>query len=725
MTSEPKSWPSAPSSRRISLLLVEEEDSKAAHLYAILQNAAPAAYDMARARTLSAAVEYLESTPVECVMVSVEFGHVRDIEVVETVAARSPTTALLVLTSNEGGALCAVAIESGATDCVSTQLLDGKLFARSIRDSILRKRLQNSLTEIQSIAGIGSWERDMKTNNFICSRELNELFGFNGDEKATFELLIDRIHPADRDSTLETIKVMARSASPFFIEHRVQLSGGSERWIRTRGRFEFDPIGRPERLLGIAQDITEQRTYEDNLFHHAFHDRLTGLPNRPLFLDRLSQALHRLLRGPSSVTVIYLDIDRFKRINDSLGQAVGDQLLLAVASRLTGVARREDTVARIGADEFLILCEGLSGEAEALGLADRICQQMTEPLAWDDGEFVLSVTAGVAQTTSASVSSESLLRDADAAMHRAKVERRGRSAIFVPTMRTSAVESLDIEIALRQSIMNGGLRLHYQPIVTLIDGQLLGYEALVRWAHPTRGLVPPDEFIHIAEDTGLIVPLGAWVIREACQQAKRFQSRDPRWADLTMSVNLSGGQLGQPDLIEMVSSALRDAELDPDYLQLEMTESVLMDDAGTAIITLESLKDLDVRLGIDDFGTGYSSLAYLRQFPMDVLKIDRSFVDGVGQDVEATAIVAAIVSLADTLGLTTIAEGVETRLQQNSLLSLGCSRAQGYLFSRPVPAKEAEAVLDHIAGCERRGLDPDELPMLEVNPEDSEHSTVG
>jgi Amt family ammonium transporter len=273
-------------------------------------------------------------------------------------------------------------------------------------------------------------------------------------------------------------------------------------------------------------------------------------------------------------------------------------------------------------------------------------------------------------------------------------------------MRTNAVGSLDTEIALRQSIISGDLRLHYQPIVTLIDGQLLGHEALVRWDHPVRGLVGPDEFITIAEQTGLIVALGAWVLREACKQAKRFQSLNPRWQQLTMSVNLSGGQLSQPDLIEMVASALRDAELGPEHLQLEMTESVLMDDAGAAITILESLKELDVRLGIDDFGTGYSSLAYLRRFPMDVLKIDRSFVDGVGQDLEATAIVAAIVSLADTLGLTTIAEGVETSLQRNSLLSLGCSRAQGYLFARPVSASESEAVLDHAASSPRHGLGP-------------------
>jgi EAL domain-containing protein (putative c-di-GMP-specific phosphodiesterase class I) len=290
-----------------------------------------------------------------------------------------------------------------------------------------------------------------------------------------------------------------------------------------------------------------------------------------------------------------------------------------------------------------------------------------------------------------------LLRDADAAMYTAKRERRTRCAVFIATMRDRSSGRLDTEMSLRRSIDDGDFRLLYQPIVSLVDDRVLGHEALVRWAHPTRGLVAPDQFISIAEESGLIVPLGAWVLREACLQAKRFQQRDPRWSRLTMSVNLSGRQLGQPDLPDVVGRALTDAELSPGDLQLEMTESVLMDDAAHTIAILETLKRLGLRLGVDDFGTGYSSLAYLRRFPVDVLKIDRSFIHGLGRDLEDSAIVAALVSLADTLGLTTIAEGVETELQRESLLVLGCTRAQGYFFGRPVGAAEAEQYLDHAA----------------------------
>ncbi len=471
------------------------------------------------------------------------------------------------------------------------------------------------------------------------------------------------------------------------------------RWIRARGRVELGADGRPERLLGTAQDITAQKAAADALIHQGLHDALTGLPNRRLLVDRIDQALVRLTRAPAMVGLIHLDIDRFKVVNDSLGHSVGDQLLVATAERLRELIRPEDTLARIEGDEFVVLCEGLSDQAEAVLIADRICAAMTEPFAWSGGDLVLSVSAGIALTLSPTTDAGALLGEADAAMYRAKASGRARSAVFSETMRPTGVGRLDTETSLRQSIVNGDLRVHYQPIVSLTDGQVLGHEALVRWAHPARGMLGPDEFITVAEESGLIVPLGAWVLREACKQAKRFQTRDPRWPRLMMSVNLSGAQLLQPDLLELVASALHDADLSPEDLQLEMTESVLMDDAPSTINVLRSLKDLGVRLSIDDFGTGYSSLAYLRRFPVDVLKIDRTFVGGLGKDLEDSAIVAAVVSLADTLGFATIAEGVETELQRDCLVGLGCSRAQGYLFARPVAAADAELALDRVAGA--------------------------
>ena len=315
---------------------------------------------------------------------------------------------------------------------------------------------------------------------------------------------------------------------------------------------------------------------------------------------------------------------------------------------------------------------------------------MSAPMPWQGGELVIGMSAGVAVSPSEPVDpdalvAESLVTGAEAAMYRAKSEGRARSAVFAQTMRTRAIGRLDTEVMLRQSITNGDLRLHYQPIVYLVDGQVLGHEALVRWDHPTRGLLGPDHFITIAEETGLIVPLGAWVLQEACRQAKRFQDRDPKWSRLTMSVNLSGRQLGQPDLIDLIASALRDADLSPEHLQLEMTEGILMDDAAATISILRMLKGLGVRLDVDDFGTGYSSLAYLKRFPVDVLKIDHSFVHDLGKDPEDSAIVAAVVSLADAMGFNVIAEGVETGLQRDCLVGLGCTAPRA--ICSPVPSK--------------------------------------
>ena len=683
--------------RRTTVLLFGVPDTDADLILAMLRQAAPGEFEVARADTLAEATTYLETTPASVVLLDLGSADMGGLEIVGTLTTRSPGGAVIVLGRGQDDDLGVAAIAAGAGDCLSMPTLEAGRLVRAIRFAIVRKRMETSLGEAQSIARVGSWEMDIATRRVSCSRELYRLFEFRLDQKPTFQALIDRTHPEDKETSRQAVRTTMQEFTPFLIEHRLLLPDGSVRWVRARGRIELDSAGRPGRLLGTAQDITEQKLADDGLQYQAFHDSLSGLPNRLLFLERMSQALKGMGQRPSTVAVIYLDIDRFKVINDSLGRDAGDQLLVAMATRLKGFVRPGDTVARISGDEFAVLCESISGEAEAVSVAARICAAMTDPLSCDCGDFVVSVSAGIALATDASVQPDSMLRDADAAMYKAKSEGRARSAVFSESMRTKAIGRLDIEMSLRRSIINGDLRLFYQPIVAVADGRVVGHEALVRWAHPERGLLTPDHFIAIAEETGLIVPLGAWVLREACLQAKRFQSRDAMWARLTMSVNLSGGQLGQPDLVELVASALHRADLRPADLQLEMTESVLMDDAATTITILQRLKGLGVRLGVDDFGTGYSSLAYLKRFPVDVLKIDRSFVSGLGQDPGDSALVAAVVSLADALGLTAVAEGVETDLQRSCLVSLGCGRAQGYLFARPVGASESEQALDHAA----------------------------
>jgi diguanylate cyclase (GGDEF)-like protein/PAS domain S-box-containing protein len=682
------------SAGRTTLLLVEADDSDADRLGVLLGEAALGAFEVVRVTTLADATTYLKGKTADCALVALALPDAEGLSIVERLADQAPAVALVILTGREEHELGEAAIESGACDYISKSALEGKFLVRSIRHAILRKRAETSLAEAQSIAQLGSWELDLGTHSVTWTRELSRLFGFPLDEKPTYEALIERTHPDDRQSTIAAVQATLEELSPFVVDHRLLLPDGTVRWVRGRGRVELDGDGRPQRLFGTAQDITEQKKAEDALQYQALHDPLSGLPNRLLFLDRLGQALKRLARQPSVVAAIYLNVDRFKVINASLGHTAGDQLLLAMAARLTGLMRPGDTLARIGGDEFVMLCEGLAAEAEAVSIADRICEAVAEPVVWDGGDLVVTVSAGIALSSSASDDPQSILRDADAAVDRAKREGRGRSVVFAETMRTTAVGRLDTEMALRHSIAHGDMRVHYQPIVTLADGQILGHEALVRWAHPTRGLIGPEQFIAVAEETGLIVPLGAWVLREACLQGRQFQLRDPAWSRLTMSVNLSGAQLGQADLIEVTAAALHDSGLKAEHLQLEMTESVLMDDAATTTTILKTLKGLGVHLGVDDFGTGYSSLAYLRRFPVDVLKIDRSFVSGLGKDLEDSAVAAAVVSLCETLGLTTIAEGVESRLQRDCLIGLGCSCAQGYLFARPVTASECEKALD-------------------------------
>lgn len=557
-------------------------------------------------------------------------------------------------------------------------------------------RSHGRLDEAQLSAGVGSWEVDVKSEVVTWSRELARCFEFPSDLIPSYEALIERTHPADRDETVAAIEEQMSTGDFFELEHRLQLPSGAVRWISARGHVELDASGEPSRVLGTVRDITRERDVQDALQFQASHDSLTGLPNRDDVLKRLTSALANVENQPGAVGVIYLDIDRFHLINDSLGLQVGDELLVAAAARITAVLPPDMPLARIGGDEFAVICTGSRGTTDVLALADWICEGMANPIEWAGGHLVMSVSAGVALATSASVAPHELLRDANAAMYVAKRSGRARSAQFEETMRTRAVARMETEVALRRSIADGDLRVHYQQIVSLDLGRPLGHEALVRWNHPTRGLVAPDEFITIAEETGLIVPLGAWVLREACMQARRFQCLAPQWSRLTMSVNLSGGQLTQPDLVEMIAAALRDTDLRSEHLQLEMTESVLMDDAAKTVTVLQQLKGLGVKLGVDDFGTGYSSMAYLRRFPVDVLKIDRTFVDGLGKDLEDSAVTAAVVSLADTLGLATVAEGVETELQRDCLLALGCERAQGYLFARPVPPTDAELALGNL-----------------------------
>jgi diguanylate cyclase (GGDEF)-like protein len=421
------------------------------------------------------------------------------------------------------------------------------------------------------------------------------------------------------------------------------------------------------------------------LLEHAVTDHLTGLPNRTLLRDRLVGGLARLSRSRSSLAVLFLDVDRFKVVNDSLGHTAGDELLRGVAQRLRDATRPADTLARFGGDEFVVVFEDVD-EHQAIEAANRLLEAFESPVMTDGRLVQTGVSIGLVLTNDPSQEPESLLRDADSAMYRAKERGGGRAELFDDAMRQQAVARLDLEGDLRRAIEGDEFRVRFQPFVDIRADRIVGVEALIRWEHPTRGLVPPNEFIPLAEETGLIGPIGAWVLTTACRQIARWDAMGT--AGLDLAVNVSGRQLGDPELVESVAATINETGIEPSRLCLEITESVLMRDAATAAATLHRLEDLGVRLAVDDFGTGYSSLLYLRRFPVRVLKLDRLFVAGLGINAEDATIVRATIDLAHALGLSALAEGVERPEQLELLRRMRCDLAQGFLWSEPLAADE-------------------------------------
>ena len=453
------------------------------------------------------------------------------------------------------------------------------------------------------------------------------------------------------------------------------------RWALIHGGFV---------LAASAAHIVAWRTNENQLLR----DPLTGLPSRVLFNDRLSQALERLQRRRGRhVAVLFLDLDRFKVINDSLGHTAGDKLIVAVADRLRNSLRRHETVARFGGDEFAILCEDISDEQDAIAVGERVLRAFATPFHLAHGESVSSSSLGIALSADPDQDVEELIRDADAAMYRAKEAGGGRIMLFDEVTRQRALTRLHTETALRAAIERDEFRVYFQPEVSVETGAIVGLEALVRWEHPDDGLVGPDRFIALAEETGLIVPIGTWVLNEACRLAQRWQAERAHDEPLVVRVNVSARQLAHDDLIDLVAAALQRTGMDPAHLCLEVTESVLVEDPESSVRTLGALKALGVKIAVDDFGTGYSSLEYLRTFPVDCVKIDRSFVRGIPHSSEDVAIVNAVIELGHALGLSVTAEGVETSEQLGNLQTTGCDTAQGFLFSRPEHPDVVEKLL--------------------------------
>jgi diguanylate cyclase (GGDEF)-like protein/PAS domain S-box-containing protein len=508
--------------------------------------------------------------------------------------------------------------------------------------------------------------------------------------------LWDRLlHPEDADRVIANEAECARSGEALVQEYRISRSDGTVIWIRDEMTVvRGDDGSHPPLFYGVFLDVTDRKRMEAELERLALYDPLTGLPNRALFSDRLSHAIER--RGRTQATAVYfLDVDRFKRINDSLGHGAGDDVLREVAARVERTLRPEDTVARFGGDEFTILCESVGGVLEAVGVADRLQREIAQPLRAGGAELRLSASIGIAiADPGEDIDCSRLVEDADAAMYRAKERGGARTELFDMAMRERAVDELSIEQELSHGLDRGELRLFYQPLVSLATGEIVGAEALIRWEHPERGLLSPDKFLPVAEESGLIVQVGAWAVGEACRRLRDWDRLHGGPSAFSLAVNLSARELTHPDVVSTVLNAVRRSALDPSRITIEVTESTAMADRDSGFRALRELSDAGVRIAIDDFGTGYSSLDHLREMPADILKIDRSFVAGMAANSPDSALVAAAIAMGRALEMEVVAEGIETSEQVADLRELGCPLGQGFLFARPLPPEEIDTLLE-------------------------------
>ena len=568
-----------------------------------------------------------------------------------------------------------------------------------VQDITTRKSAEHALREAErryhglfdnAIEGI--FRTTVEGHYLDANPALAHIYGFDSPEELMRSLRdIGTQLYVDRQRREEFMHIMKARGSVTGFESRVYRKNGDIIWISENARAIFAEDGSPIGYEGTVEDITERRLYQVRIEHQANYDTLTGLANRSLLQDRLQQALLTAASSGQRIAVAFVDLDRFKFINDSLGHHVGDELLKAVAGRLKACVRDCDTVARLGGDEFVLLINGHTGPEYVRQVMDRMLASVAQPWIIEQGEFLVSCSIGVALHPDDGEEALTLLKHADSAMYRAKDSGRNNFQFFTRELNVLMTEQLELETHLRRALERNQFVLRYQPRVNLVTRQIVGAEALLRWRIPQRGTVPPLRFISLAEETGLIVPIGKWVLQTACAQNKAWQ--DAGLPPIVVSVNVSPRQFRHESLVQTVAAALRSTRLEPRYLELELTESMVMHDAPQLVAMLDELKELGVKIAVDDFGTGYSSLSYLTRFPVSALKIDRSFVKDIEHDQQDAVIVRTIVELAHTLGFMVVAEGVETENQLAFLHGLGCEQAQGFLFAHPMSADRLAALL--------------------------------
>ncbi len=660
-------------------------------------------YVVGQAESAQQLLHRIKQDGADLVLLDIEMPDVSGLEALKTIRGvySSIELPIIMVTAKNQSEDIVKALEQGANDYL-TKPVDFPVALARIATQLSHKRAQEALRESEeryALAAQGSndglWDWNLLTNRMYFSPRWKSMLGYHeGEIGDTLEQWLDRIHDSDRKRVQDELAAHQDGLTPHFeSEQRMLHKDGTFRWMLSRGLAVRDASGKATRMAGSQTDITEGKVT----------DPLTGLPNRLLFIDRLGRLIKQAKRRKDHLfAVLFLDLDGFKMINDSLGHLVGDQLLLAVANRLEKCLRLTDTVARmgetftmarLGGDEFTVLLDDLKDLGDAKLAADRLMKVLTPPFILGGKEVFTSVSIGIALSNSAYENPDDMLRDADTAMYRAKSLGKARNEVFDADMRASLVARLQVETDLRHGLERGEFRNFYQPIVALDSGRIVGFEALLRWQHPTRGLIGPDEFIIVAEETGLIRELGWWNLREACRQLSEWKKQSDNYLNFTMNVNLSAKQFLQPNLVEEIRNLIRELALSPETLKLEITESTVMIDPTATAKMLQEIKAMGILLAIDDFGTGYSSLSYLHRFPLDTLKIDRSFISGAGDAGEGMEIAQTIMPMAKNLRLDVIAEGVETIEQVALLKKLQCKYAQGYYFSKPLAAEEVALLL--------------------------------
>ena len=704
--------PKSPGSR--DLVLIVDDDP--AIRFLVRENLEPRGFAVEEAADGAAGVSAFARLKPDIVLLDILMPGMDGFEVCARLRATPPgrNTAILVLSAMEDMESIDRAYGLGATD-FATKPLNWSILPHRVRYLLRANRAmegaqvnQARLEEAQRLAHIGSWEWDLSENGLIWSDEVYRIFGAEPQAfSPTFDEFVRFIHEQDRDAVKDAVTSALLEHKPFTLDHRIRRPDGEIRFVQERAQALYGSDDEPLRMIGTLQDVTERKQAEARVLQLAYYDELTGLPNRVFFQEQLNRVLAVAERHGNSVALILLDLDRFHRVNDTLGHVAGDQLLKQIALTLLDCLRRGDCVshflvsdpdplARMGGDEFALMLADVGDPSSLSHVAARIGACLAQPFPLSRGEIVVTASLGIAIYPQDGLDADTLIKNADAALFHAKESGHGEFRYCSRAMQEIALENLILEAELREALERQEFVLHYQPQLDLRTGSVTGAEALIRWYSRERGLVMPGVFIPVAEQFGLISRVGEWVLREACRQSKAWQ--EAGLGPARLAVNLSGVQLRDPGFPDMVARELSTAGLDDAWIEMELTETTVMRLVDTTFVMLGALKRLGIPLAVDDFGTGYSSFSYLRRLPVDVLKIDRTFVENVGDDPDNTAIVSAIVSMAHSLNLRVVAEGVESAAQLDYLRSIQCDKAQGYYIGRPMPADRFEAIL-------RNGLD--------------------